>query len=81
MIIATAGAETLQLITAPFDADRFAGWLETQTVGDAIFEQVDVIVLKLNDFVTIGANQMIVMRVIQKVGVVIFVVLAQINLM
>jgi hypothetical protein len=74
---ATAG----ELLAACLDADALAGGSETQPPGDAVLQEGDVLILKLDHAITIRADEVIVLRFVQEVGVVVGLIPPEVYLM
>lgn len=51
-----AGSVDAQLFAVGLDADALAGRAETKAAGDAVFEEADVLVIELNDFLAVEAD-------------------------
>ena len=68
-----------QLFTAGLDLDALAAGLEAQTAGDAILQECDVLVLEFHHLVTVRANEVVMLRFLQEIGVVVGLVTAQID--
>src|SRR5205814_9844672 len=75
-----AGAEFFQFLAACGDLEALWLQLETQFVADFIFQFLNLVALELHDLLAVLADDMAVIRVIGVVGVVKFVVLAEIHL-
>ena len=54
-VLATS-PKSLQFLARGFDPDHLPRRLESQPSGDAIFQKIDVLILKFHDLVAIGAN-------------------------
>ena len=76
-----AGAALSQFVAVRLDAQAFRGGGKAEPLGDAVFEQLDVLVLELDDPVAIHADEVVVVRVLDVVRVVKFVVLAEVHLL
>ena len=66
-----------EFFAAGFDNERLFGRAEAETSGNTVVEELDVIVFKLDDFTAVDANQVIMGRAINEVGVVSFLVVAE----
>ena len=79
-IAVSAFPQPSKLITVGFDAHALHAGLEPETTRDAVMKQRGVIVLKLNHSITIEADQMVVLGLVEDIGVVVGLVAAQIDL-
>lgn len=68
-----------ELITIRRDADALAGGDEAEPLGDAVFQQGDVGILELHHAVAVFANQVIVLRFVEEVGVIISLIATKIH--
>lgn len=72
-------SRSLQFVALGDDADAFTGGSETEAAGDAVFQHGDVLVLELDDAVAVGADEVVVLRFVEKIRVVVSLVAAQIH--
>lgn len=78
MVLAFAGF--LKHVAARFDPNTLVGGRKTEPSSDAVLEHFEMLVLELDDLLAIRANQVVVMRMIDEIRVVAFLVAAQIDL-
>ena len=76
-----AGAGTTQGFALCFDLDRFIGGCETKAAGHTIPKNAHVLVFKLENFRAVHADQVIVIRAVNKVGIIGGDSLAQVDFM
>ena len=74
------GAETGQFIAIGFDSNAFGGWREPESPGDAVLQDGHVFVLKLHYTITIVADQMVVLRLLQEIWIVVGLITSQVHL-
>ena len=70
-----------EFLTACLNLEGLSLRAEPQTPGCAVIHELDVCVLKLNDFSAVNTNQVVVGRTLDEVGVIGFLVVPQIDLM
>ena len=70
----------LQLIARCLDADALFRWRITEPLGDAILQRLHVVILKLDHFLAIDADEVVVVGAIDEIRVVRFMVLAEVDL-
>lgn len=75
-----ARAGFLEGLTVGLDPQFDHVRLEAQTFGDDVFPDIKAVVLELNDFGAVEADDVVVIGMIGVVGVVVFVIAAQIKL-
>ena len=74
-----AGARLAELFAGGLDADGFLGGAEPEAFGDAVLEDVEVGVLEFDDVVAVDADEVVVVWVVDEVGVVVFLVAAEVD--
>lgn len=79
--LAHAGTVTTQGFAFGFDLDCFIGGGETKAAGNAIPKNAHMLVFKLDNFRTVHAYEMVVIRAVNKVGIIGGDSLAQVNFM
>lgn len=75
----TASPGALQLVAFGDNTDALACRTEAESLGDAVLQQGDVIILELHDAITVHADEMIVLGFVEEVGIIKSLVAPQIN--
>lgn len=73
-------ASSREFITLGLDTHGLHLWLEAKAAGDAIMEKSGVFILELNNTITVKTDEVIVLRLIQKVRIVKRLVTTKIDL-
>jgi len=68
-----------ELLATGFDAEGGRGWAEPHATDDAIFDDAEVVIGKLDDFSAVHADEMGVVGVVVEVGVVVFEIAAKVD--
>lgn len=74
-----AGAIAAEFIAVGLDAHALHLGTEAQTTGDAVVQEGDVLILKLDDAVAVDADEVVVLGFIEEIGVVIGLFTAEID--
>lgn len=79
VLLEAAGAVAGEFIAVGLDAHAFHLRLKAQPAGDAVVQQRDVLVLKLNDAITIEADEVIVLGLVEEIGVVVCLIATELH--
>lgn len=79
-LAALARAAASEFFATGFDANALGRGLEPETAGDAVLEQRDVFIFKLDHLVAIGADEVIVLGLLQEVRVVVSLIATEVDL-
>ena len=80
MVFILALAQLFHLFTGGVDAQLLRVDFEAKLLRNLIFQRIELLALELNDLVAVIANDVIMIRMVGVIGVVNFVVLAEIHL-
>ena len=75
-----AGTVAAEFVTVRFDAHALHLWTETKAAGDAVVEQRNVLIFKLDDAVAVQTDEVIVLGFVQEIGVVVGLVATEIDM-